>query len=196
MLLNLVNRISSERKLKTILESKFEYSQGPLGDVTSRECPESTSQGRHLNNRLRHPLDVISGRPLDVRLGRPWDGQIRSLGDVLGMLEGDIIGTSWGPIFAGWVYPWKIVLARDGVGNSSEKGKKQMGERRIGSPQPAWDVSEMSQSDRHWERHLKDFSETSQKRRLFCYVFEVSEYSFKQNKNVLKIMTVLLYTYF
>ena len=34
--------------------------------------------------------------------------------------------------------------------------------------QPAWEVSEMSQTDLHWERHLKDLSETSQKRRLFA----------------------------
>ena len=55
-----------------------------------------------MNVRLRRSLDVISGRPQDVRLGRPRDvrsersrdGQIGSLGNVL--------GTSWGPIFAGW----------------------------------------------------------------------------------------------
>ena len=33
---------------------------------------------------------------------RLWNGQIGSLGDVLGRLEGDVLGTSWGPIFAGW----------------------------------------------------------------------------------------------
>ena len=32
--------------------------------------------------------------------------------------------------------------------------------------QPAWDVSEMSQSDLHWQRHLKDPTETSFLRRL------------------------------
>ena len=92
--------------------SKFEYSQGPLGDVmrTSWDRPESTSQGRPLNVRLRCPLDIISGRPQDVRLGclrdirsgRPRDGQIGSLEDDLGTLEEDALGTSWGPIFAGW----------------------------------------------------------------------------------------------
>ena len=112
MLLNLVNRISSERKVKKNSKSKFEYSQGPLGDVlrTSWGRPESTSQVRPLNVRLRRPQDVISGRPQVVRLGRPQDvtsglprdGQIGSLGDVLGTLEGDVLGTSWGPIFAGW----------------------------------------------------------------------------------------------
>ena len=34
--------------------------------------------------------------------GHLQDGQICSLGVVLGSLEGDIVGTSWGPIFAGW----------------------------------------------------------------------------------------------
>ena len=51
-----------------------------------RGRPESTSKGR--------PLNVRSGRPKDVRSGRPRDGQIRSLGDVLGTLEGDVLGTN------------------------------------------------------------------------------------------------------
>ena len=99
MLLDLVNRISSERKVQT---SKFEYSLGPLGDGlrTSWGCPESTSQGRPLSVGLRRPLDVISGRPQDVGLGRPRDvrlgcprhGQTGSLGDVLGTLEGTSSG--------------------------------------------------------------------------------------------------------
>ena len=41
--------------------------------------------------------------------------------------------------------------------------------------QPAWDVLAMSQTDLHWERHLKDLSETSQKRRLFWDVFKTSQ---------------------
>ena len=75
-----------------------------LGDVLRRSWrrPEWTSQERPLDVRLGLPLGVISRRPQDVRSGRPqddssgrpWDGQIRSLGDVL--------GTSGGPIFAGW----------------------------------------------------------------------------------------------
>ena len=67
-----------------------------LGDVlrTSWGRPESASQGRPLNVRLGRPLDVISERPRD--------GQIGPLGDVLGMLVGDVLETSWGPIFAGW----------------------------------------------------------------------------------------------
>ena len=95
MLLDLVNRTSSERKVKKNMKtSKFEYAQGPLGDVlgTSSGRPESTSQGRSLNVRLRYPLDVISrcsqdvrlGRPRDFRSRRPQDGQRGSLGDVLG----------------------------------------------------------------------------------------------------------------
>ena len=47
-------------------------------------------------------------RPRDVRLGSPWDGQMGSLREALGMLEGDDLRTSWGPIFAGWVVStWK-----------------------------------------------------------------------------------------
>ena len=51
---------------------------------------------------LRRPQDVESRRPQDVSSERPWDGQIGSLEDVLGMLERDVLGTSWGLIFAGW----------------------------------------------------------------------------------------------
>ena len=45
-------------------------------------------------------LDVRLGRPWDVSSGRPRDGQIGSLGDVLETLEGEVLGTSWGSIFA------------------------------------------------------------------------------------------------
>ena len=119
MLLDLVNRISSERKIEKKLQtSKFEYSQDALGNVliTSWGLPIAIFQGRPLNVRLRRPMDVISGRPQDVRLGppwdlrsrRPWDGQIGSLGDVLGTLEGDVLGTPLGPIFTGWAEAiWK-----------------------------------------------------------------------------------------
>ena len=47
--------------------------------------------------------------------------------------------------------------------------------------QPAWDVFEMSQTDLHWERHLKDLSETSQKRCLFCDVFKMSQIHLKKD---------------
>ena len=47
--------------------------------------------------------------------------------------------------------------------------------------QPAWDVSERSQSDLHWERHLWDFSEISQKRQLFCDVFKTSQKHLKKD---------------
>ena len=97
MLLDLVNRIISERKVKKKLDI-----QVWVLSRSSRGRPESTSQGRPLNVALRRPLDVISRGPQDVRSGRPREGQIGSLGDVLGTLEGEVFGTSWGPIFAGW----------------------------------------------------------------------------------------------
>ena len=102
-----------KKSWKNFGTSKFEYSEGPLGDVlrTSWERPESIPQLRCLNVRLVRPLAVISGRPQDVRLGCTRDvrsgrsraGQIGSLGDFLAMLELDVLGTSQGPIFAGWV---------------------------------------------------------------------------------------------
>ena len=51
---------------------------------------------------MGRPLDVITRRSQDVRSGRLRDGQIGSLEDVLGMLERDILGTSWGPTFTSW----------------------------------------------------------------------------------------------
>ena len=47
--------------------------------------------------------------------------------------------------------------------------------------QPAWDVSERSQSDLHWQRYLRDFPETSQKRCLFCDVFKTSQIHLKKD---------------
>ena len=47
-------------------------------------------------------MTVRLRRPQHVRLGRPRDSQIESLGDVLETLEGDVLGTSWEPIFADW----------------------------------------------------------------------------------------------
>ena len=47
--------------------------------------------------------------------------------------------------------------------------------------QPAWDVSERSQSDLHWERYLRDLSETSQKICLFCDVFKTSQKHLKKD---------------
>ena len=47
--------------------------------------------------------------------------------------------------------------------------------------QPAWDIFEMSQSDLHWEKHLKDLPEISQKRRLFCDVFKTSQIHLKKD---------------
>ena len=39
----------------------------------------------------------------------------------------------------------------------------------------------MPQTDLHWERHLKDLSETSQKRRLFWDVFKTSQIRLKKD---------------
>ena len=47
--------------------------------------------------------------------------------------------------------------------------------------QPAWDFFEGAQSDLHWERHLKDLSETSQRRYLFCDVFKTSQIHLKND---------------
>ena len=46
--------------------------------------------------------------------------------------------------------------------------------------QLAWDVSERSQSDLHWERHLRDLLEIFQKRWLFCDVFKTSQIQLKK----------------
>ena len=69
----------------------------------SRGRPISTFHVRPLEVRLGHPQDSISKRPQDVRLVYPCDGQIGSLVDVLRTSEGDVLGTFWQPIFAGWV---------------------------------------------------------------------------------------------
>ena len=90
-----------KEKLKKILDIQVRTLNVLQG--TSWGRPESTYQGRPLNVRLGHPLDIISGRPQDVRSGHPREGQIGSLRDVLGTLKGDVLGTSWRPIFAGWV---------------------------------------------------------------------------------------------
>ena len=95
--MDLVNQISSERKfLKKFVTFKFEYSEGPLGDVLTMSWgrTKSTSQGS--------PLKIRLGRPQDVRSGSPQDGQIGSSADVMATLEGDVLKTTWGPIFAGW----------------------------------------------------------------------------------------------
>ena len=47
--------------------------------------------------------------------------------------------------------------------------------------QPAWDVFEISQSNIHWERRLKDLSGTSQKRRCLCDVFRTSQIHLKKD---------------
>ena len=47
--------------------------------------------------------------------------------------------------------------------------------------QLAWDVSERSQSNLHWERHLRDPLETSQKRWLFCDALKTSQIHLKKD---------------
>ena len=108
-----VNRKISERKVKwnlgtfnrrphNVLKTS---SKGPPGDVLRRffkghhgdvdsggSCV--VKLGRLWEFRSRRPWNVRSGRSRDVKLGRHWDSQIEYLGDVL--------GTSWVPIFAGW----------------------------------------------------------------------------------------------
>ena len=106
--IDLVIQISSERNVKKKFEtSQFERFEGPVGDVlrTSWRRPESISQGR--------PLKATLGRPQGIRLERPRDGQIGSLEDVLGTLEWDVLGTPWGPIFAGWVISTIYILKHD-----------------------------------------------------------------------------------
>ena len=106
--IDLVIQISSERNVKKNFEtSLFECFEGPLGDIlrTSWRRPESISQGR--------PLKVTLGRPQGIRLERPRTGQIESLEDVLGTLELDVLGTPWGPIFAGWVISTIYMLWHD-----------------------------------------------------------------------------------
>ena len=107
MLLDLVNRISSERKVEKVLDIQvwllWRSSRGRPENAlgTSRINLPGTSFARH----IKASLDVISGCPQDVRWGHPRDGQIGSLGDILGTLEASVLGTSWGSIFAGWVVP-------------------------------------------------------------------------------------------
>ena len=64
--------------------------EGPLREYILRLF----SEGR--------PQDARSGHFQDVRSGRHRDSRIGCLGDVLWTLDEDILGSSWGPIFAGW----------------------------------------------------------------------------------------------
>ena len=98
MLLDLVNRISSERKVK----KKFRHASLRTLNVllgTSRINLPGTSIERQIKTSPGRHFRTSRGRQIGTSLGR----QIGSLGDVLGTLEGDVLGTSWGPIFTGWV---------------------------------------------------------------------------------------------
>ena len=57
--------------------------------------------GKSLERHIRTSQGRQMGRPWDVKSGRLRDGQIGSLGVILGKLGWTVIGTSWGPIFAG-----------------------------------------------------------------------------------------------
>ena len=56
--------------------------------------PESTSREHTLDVSLKRLLNVISERPQDFRSERLQDGQIGSLCDILGTLQGDVLGTN------------------------------------------------------------------------------------------------------
>ena len=100
----LVNRINSERKVKQNLDIKvwvlWRSSRGHPENVlgTSQINFPGKSHGRHFRTSPGHQFGTSPER----QTGTFRDGQIESLGDVLGMLERDVLGTSWGPIFADW----------------------------------------------------------------------------------------------
>ena len=105
----MVNRISFERKVrKNVGTFKFEYAEGPLGEVlrTSWGRPESASQGRPLNVGLGPLLKVISGRHIGTSPGRQIGTSSGRSNRIFrgrpGYIRGGCLGTFWGPIFAGW----------------------------------------------------------------------------------------------
>ena len=72
--------------------------------------------------------------------------------------------------------PWSVSISKNYQNDISKWSDIKDDDQRCQVvPQPAWDVSETSQSGLPWERLLKDISETSQKRRLFWDVFETSQ---------------------
>ena len=104
----MINRISFKRKTKRNLGTFNRPSQivpKTPSEVPSRGVLRKFSKGlllevdlrRSADVRLGRPWDVRSGRPQDVRSGRGQDGQIGPSGDVLGMMEEDVLETSWGP---------------------------------------------------------------------------------------------------
>ena len=80
-------------------------------ECSLRDVLKTSSKGRSLevdsgclwDAKLGRLQDVRSRHLRDVRSGCPWNGQIESLRDLLGTLEEDNHGTSWGPISANWV---------------------------------------------------------------------------------------------
>ena len=72
------------------------FEGSPRDDLrpSSKGRPWSVTQGRY--------QDVMSECLRDFRFARHRDGHIKHLGDILEKLEGDVFGTSLGPIFVGW----------------------------------------------------------------------------------------------
>ena len=99
--------MSSERKVKRNFgTSKFEYSEGPVGDVLERL--EDVSNHPNLEVRLERSLDAISGRPQDFRSWRPRD----------------VLRISWGPIYAGWDFDNKLKDFSSNKNELNELSKK------------------------------------------------------------------------
>ena len=73
------NLRTSNRQPQNVPKMSFE---GPLRNILRPSLKE-------------HPWEVDSRHLWGIKSRRPRDGQIGSLGDVLGTLEGDILGTSW-----------------------------------------------------------------------------------------------------
>ena len=63
---------------------------------TSLERQTRASPGRHFRTSVVRLIRTLFG--CQIRISP--DGQIESLGNVLGTLEEDVLGTSWGAIFA------------------------------------------------------------------------------------------------
>ena len=57
---------------------------------------------------LEGPWDVKLRHFWEVRSGLLLDGQVGFLGDVLRALEDKVLGTSWRPIFTGWVESFSL----------------------------------------------------------------------------------------
>ena len=97
----MVNRISWQKKVKRNLGTSNRRPHIVFWRSSKGRLRPSFME-RLWEVNLGRPHIVRLGRPQDVRSGHPCDDQISSLGDVLGKLQGEVLGTSWGPTFAGW----------------------------------------------------------------------------------------------